>query len=97
MKGYQSIKYVSRVKVEGLLNRQNKGQFFGVRFIKKDGSLRVMNARLGIRTGRDGEKKVGTTDQPYLVVWSRNDKAFRAVNLNTLLTVTMGKTLYYVR
>jgi hypothetical protein len=56
-----------------------------------------MNARLGIRTGRDGEKKVGTTDQPYLVVWSRNDKAFRAVNLNTLLTVTMGKTLYYVR
>jgi len=97
MINYPSIKYVSKVKVEGLLRQQSKGQFFGLRFIKKDGSLRVMNARLGIKPVRNGRKTVGTVDQPYLVVFSTNDQGYRAVNLETLLTITMGGTLYYVR
>jgi len=97
MVNYESIKYVSRFKVEGLLRQQSRGQFFGVRFIKKDGSLRVMNARLGIKPVGNGRKTVGTADQPYLVVFSTNDQGFRAVNLATLLTITMGGTLYYVR
>lgn len=97
MINYPRIKYVSKVKVEGLLRQQNKGQFFGLRFIKKDGSLRVMNARLGIKPVRNGRKTVGTADQPYLVVFSTNDLGYRAVNLETLLTITMGGTLYYVR
>lgn len=97
MYGYPRIKYVSRVKVEGLLRRESKGQFFGVKFFKKDGSLRVMNARLGIKSSGNGRKTVGTADQPYLVVWSTNDQGFRAVNLNTLVTITMGGVLYYVR
>jgi hypothetical protein len=56
-----------------------------------------MNARLGIKPVKNGRKTVGTVDQPYLVVFSTNDQGYRAVNLDTLLTITMGGTLYYVR
>ena len=94
---YNSIKTLARVKVETFLRTQNKGQYFGISFVKKDGSFRVLNARLGIKSGRNGRKTVGTADQPYLVVYSTNDQGYRAVNLNTVTAITLGGDLFYVR
>lgn len=94
---YRNIRTLARVKVENFLKTYNKGQYFGISFVKKNGEFRVLNARLGIKSGGNGRKTVGTADQPYLVVWSNNDQGYRAVNLETVSTITMGGDLYYVR
>jgi hypothetical protein len=88
------IIYVPRVKLEGFLRRNSKGRYFGIMFRKQDGSLRTLNARLGIRPSGNGRKTIGKDSDPYLVVYSNNDQGYRAVNLNTVLRVTMNGNSY---
>jgi hypothetical protein len=92
-----SITHVPRVKLEGFLRRNSKGRYFGIMFRKNDGSLRTLNARLGIRPSGNGRKTIGKDTDPYLVVYSNNDQGYRAVNLNTVYTFTMGGKFFYVR
>ena len=40
---------------QAFLDQTNDGTFFGVRFVKKDGTLRVMNARRGVSQYVTGE------------------------------------------
>jgi len=47
-------------------------RMFSVTFIKKDGSLRRMVARLGVRKG-------------LMVVFDMHKKEFRMINLNTIV------------
>lgn len=86
---------VPRVKLESFLRNNNKGRYFGVTFRKKDGTYRTLNARLGIRPSGNGRKTIGKDTDPYLVVYSNNDKGFRAVNLETVVNFTMDGKRYY--
>jgi len=64
------------------------GRFFGVTFVKKDGTVRDMLCRFGVRIGVSG---VGSNYDPALhglvVVWDVAIRNFRSVRLRDVLEV----------
>ena len=65
----------------------DNGRFFSVTFRKKDGTLRKMIARRGVKRNLQGNPRYNPSDYNLLVVWSVNDEAYRSVNLNTVIEV----------
>jgi hypothetical protein len=60
-------------------------KIFTATFTKKDGSLRVMNCRLGVKKHlKGGQKSYNDDDFNYLTVFDLNKKAYRTININTL-------------
>ena len=70
-------------------------KIFTVTFTKKDGSVRVMNARKGVRKGVKG---VGMSYNPseknLIVVFDMQKEAFRMINAKTILEVKADKKIY---
>ena len=63
----------------------NGNKIFSVGFVKKDGTIRVMKAMLGVKVHlRGGELSYDPTEKNYLIVWDLEKKAYRTVNFNTL-------------
>jgi hypothetical protein len=89
-----------REQVRNLI-AQSSGRFFGVRFVKRtDGSVRNMNARLGVRpapskTGRPMAYK--PMDKGLLTVWDRKNLTYRMINLDSVLDVTVDGVNYSVQ
>jgi hypothetical protein len=74
-----------------------KGKFFTVTFIKKDGSERVMNARLGVKKYlKGGTLKYNPEDFNYITVYDMGAKDYRTVNANTIQKLKIGKNEYTV-
>jgi hypothetical protein len=69
--------------------RATAGKFFTVSFVKKDGSLRVMNCRLGVKKHLKGGVSNLDASQ-YLTVYDMQAEGYRAVNLATIVSVTVG-------
>ena len=72
---------------------KTKGRIFGVTFIKKDGTVRNMTARLGVRKDIKG---VGLSFNPdernLIVVFDMHKRAYRMVNLSTILSIRHAST-----
>lgn len=66
-----------------------KGKFFTVVFIKKDGTTRSMNCRLGVTKHLKGGLSTLNPEQ-YLTVYDVQAEGYRAVNLSTIVSVTCG-------
>lgn len=71
------------------------GKFFTITFIKKDGTIRVMNARLGVTKGLTGK---GMTYDPIernlLTVFDVQKQAYRMINSDTIQEIKFeGQTL----
>ena len=65
------------------------GHFFGVTFKKKDGTIRTMNARLGVKRYLKGGKS--TVDQSkYATVYDVVAKGYRNIDLDTVIEVKCG-------
>lgn len=66
--------------------REVKGKFFSVTFIKKDGTLREMTARLGVKKHLRGgpSKDLGVN---MLTVFDVQKKAYRTVNFEQLISL----------
>jgi hypothetical protein len=63
-------------------------KFFTVEFIKKDGTIRVMNCRLNVKKHlKGGELKHNPEALNHLIVFDVVAKEYRTINLNTLLRV----------
>jgi hypothetical protein len=66
----------------------SNGKFFSVKFVKKDGSIRQMNCRLGVvKHLRGGER---TLPRDYIVAFDVNADekgGYRAINPATVLAV----------
>jgi len=71
------------------LIRSTKGGFFGVEFIKKDGSRRKMLARTGVKKGvKEGAREYTPPLVPrHITVWDRHAGGYRKINVNTIQTV----------
>lgn len=77
--------------------------FFTVTFVKKDGTLRVMNARLGVAKYVKGtqpeiteKRKATLTKQNMIGVYELPNEDYRTINLNTIKTITArGVTLHF--
>jgi hypothetical protein len=74
-----------------------KGKFFTVTFIKKDGSERVMNARLGVKKYlKGGTLKYDPAEFNYITVYDMGAKGYRTVNANTIQKLKIGKNEYII-
>ena len=69
--------------------KSTKGRWFSCTFIKKDGSIRNMNCRIGVHKGIKG---VGHKfNKPNLVtVFDAQAKEYRMINVDTMLTFNCG-------
>ena len=69
--------------------KSTKGKWFGCTFIKKDGSIRNMNCRVGVHKGVKGVGRKFST--PNLVtVFDAKAKSYRMINVDTMLTFNCG-------
>ena len=77
------------------LIRKSKGKYFGVSFYKKNGELRAMSARLGVKKGVNGKgQKYNPADFGLLTAYSKD--GFRMINLNTLVSLKVEGEEYRI-
>ena len=87
---------VTREKLDKLLNDQ-RGKFFTVTFIKKDGTVRKSNGRLGVKKYlKGGLNKVTRYDNTYDTTFDVKVMGYRTINLHTVLSVRANGCEYVV-
>lgn len=87
---------VNRFKVVSLLN-DCEGKFVSIVFTKKDGTIRKLTGRLGVRSYlKGGENRTVRDDNSYLTVFDVQKLAYRTVNLETVHSIRAKGTLYEV-
>lgn len=65
--------------------KETKGRFFTVHFYKKDGSLRKMTARTGVRKGTNGGVNTTAHLSKYVTLWCSAARQHRNVNLDEIV------------
>lgn len=72
-------------------------KIFSVEFVKKDGSLRKMVCRLGVKKHlKGGELKYNPEELNYLTVFDLQSEEYRTINVNTLKRITIDGVSYDV-
>ena len=67
------------------------GKIFTVEFIKKDGTLRKMNARLGVKKYVKGVGLAfNPTERNLLPVFDMQKEAYRMINASTIQKIKIG-------
>ena len=75
--------------------KSTKGKWFGCTFIKKDGSMRVMNGRIGCHKGVKGIGRKFRKDN-LVTVFDAQAKEYRMINVDTMLTFNCGNFTWKV-
>jgi hypothetical protein len=79
------------------LIKDTKGKFFTVTFTKKDGTTRVMNARLGVKAYLKGGDLPYDPDTKGLIpVYDMKNNGYRMINVNTISNLKIGSNEYQV-
>jgi len=69
-----------------------KGTFFSAKFIKRDGSTRVMLCRNGVKKGlKGGTLKYNPRERGNAVVWDLNKSAYRTIPLARVTKLKINK------
>lgn len=91
-------KRITREHAEKLIKSTN-GAFFGVSFVKTDGTLRDMTCRLGVSKGVNGRGQAfAPSDYDLLTVYDVSKGAHRMIRLDTLRRVSVdGKTFAVIQ
>ena len=88
---------INRNKAKELI-KDSKGLIFSATFTKKDLSSRMMLARLGKKYTPTGKKAPYKAEDYNLIpLYDMKKKAFRMLNFNTLLTLSINKTKYIIK
>ena len=88
---------INKTKAKELI-KESKGLIFAATFTKKDGSSRLMNARLGKKytpTGKAAPYKA--EDYNLLPAYDMQKKAFRMININTLTNLSINANKYIIK
>ena len=82
--------------LKNLLKNTN-GRFFTVTFVKQDGTLRTMNARVGVTSHikGTGTSRAGTNDK-YLTVFDAQKRAYRTINLDTIKSAKIDGVTFLI-
>ena len=67
--------------------KNTQGKFFTVHFTKKDGSDRVMNARLGVKKHLKGGANTVAHLEQYVAVFEPATNSYKNVNLDTIYKI----------
>ena len=99
------LKEAVRISREELINKiqatdprnSGKGEVFTVTFVRKDGTTRVMNARLGVKKNLKGGKlPYDAMSKGLLPVHDEQKDVYRMINLNTIISAKMENEEYIV-
>ena len=91
------MKKIARKNILNLL-LENKGHVFSVVFLKKDGSIRKMQCRFGVKKHLKGGKLAfNPLERNLLVVFDMQKEAYRMINLETISNINMKGVEYNVR
>lgn len=78
----------------GAMIKANGSKFFGVTFIKKDGTERTLNGHVRPVKGHDGQNTVAHLDKYVTIVLNEKDEngdeQWRNVNLETITHLHIG-------
>tara|TARA_R100001443_G_scaffold114141_1_gene129683 strand:- start:57 stop:332 length:276 start_codon:yes stop_codon:yes gene_type:complete len=75
----------------------NKDTIFSARFIKKDGTVRDMLARLGVKKYlKGGILKYDAKEKGYAIVFDMHNQGYRTINSNTLQELKIGGKTFKV-
>ena len=80
------------------LIKDSKGLIFAATFTKKDGSSRIMNARLKkyiSKTGRAAPYKA--EDFNLIPIYDMKSKGWRSLNINTLTKLNINANKYIIK
>lgn len=78
--------------------RETNGQVFSVAFTKKDGTVRHMNCRTGVKKHlAGGELKFDPKSKGLFSVYDMQVKGYRFINLNTIQGLQIAGEFYTVR
>ena len=92
------MKTISTDKAKELISQSN-GRIFSTTFIKKDNTLRTLTARTGKRYTPKTDRKAPYKPENYnlMPLYDMKKKAFRMLNFNTLLTLTINNNKYKIK
>ena len=72
------------------LIQKSKGRFFSVTFEKKDGSLRKMVCRTGVKKRlKGGTLKHNPAEFGHAIVYDVQKKGYRTINMNTVKDISL--------
>jgi len=90
------MKTINKHKAKELI-KDSKGLIFAATFTKKDGSHRLMNARLKKYISKTGRKAPYKAEDYNLIpIYDMKSKGWRSLNFNTLITLSINKTKYKI-
>ena len=88
---------INRTRAKELI-KDSKGLIFSATFTKKDNTIRTLTSRLFIKYKKTGiEPPYKAQDYNLLPLYDMRKKAFRMLNFNTLLTLSINKTKYIIK
>tara|TARA_R110002050_G_scaffold288864_1_gene441064 strand:+ start:2341 stop:2619 length:279 start_codon:yes stop_codon:yes gene_type:complete len=92
------MKTISTDKAKELI-KESKGLIFSTTYIKKDNTIRTLTARTGKQYTPKTDRKAPYKAQNYnlLPLYDMRKKAFRMLNFETLLTLSINKTKYTIK
>ena len=68
-----------------------RGRFFGVTFVKADGTLRNMTCRTGVSKHTSGRGlKYNARERGNVIVWDTSVKGYRTIKLDRLISLRFG-------
>lgn len=88
---------LNRVKLESMIKSSN-GKFISVTFTKKNGELRKLHGRLGVKKDlHGGVNKVVKNSNSYMTIWDKQKSAYRTINLSTVTDLHINKKVYVIQ
>jgi hypothetical protein len=97
---------ITRQEAKSMIDKLDNGTIYSVTFVKKDGSVRLMNSIKGTKRGVKGVGlKFDAEERGLIPVYDiqlakkdpeNPDKAWRMVNVNTLTEVCVNKERFEV-
>ena len=90
------MKTINRTKAKELI-KESKGKIFSTTFVKKDNTIRTLTSRTGKQYTPTGRKAPYKAEEFNMIpLYDMRKKAFRMLNLNTLITLSINKEKYLI-
>lgn len=94
MQGKTTVKTDNVSKAVASMIRANGSKFFGVTFVKKDGTTRTLNGHVRKVEGQRGDNTTHHIEKYVTIVLNQKDEKgnpqFRNVNMETVISLSMG-------
>ncbi|ADG92294.1 conserved hypothetical protein [Arcobacter nitrofigilis DSM 7299] len=86
---------LSKYKADELINK-TRGKIFSCSFIKKDGTIRNIVARLGVHKNLKGGKNGENKTNSLITVFDMLNGGYRMINLETLINLKVRGVYYQI-